>query len=97
MKIPLQNGSANAHQKFTVQLGENSVEFRLSYIQTGQWSMNLYIEGELIAAGVMLEPNADILKNYNLKIGGSLYFIGKDTTLKNLGVENSLHWIGDDE
>ena len=95
MIIPLDNGSINAHQKFSAQLGENFVNFELNYIQTGQWAMNLSIEGVLIAAGVMLEPNCDVIENYNLNIG-KLIFTGENTTLDNLGVNNVLQWAADE-
>lgn len=92
MIIPLQGGAANARQVFNIQLGENLTEFRVNYLQTGQWSVDLYIDSILIAAGAMLEPNADIIKALNLDIG-HLVFIGDDTTLDNLGKSNFLHWI----
>lgn len=92
MIIPLIGGAVNAHPLFSVQLGDNLVEFELNYIQTGQWVVNLSQEGVIIAAGLMLEPNADITRNYNLNIG-QLVFIGDDTTLDNLGVDNRLVWI----
>ena len=91
MIIPLVGGAVNSHQLFSVQLGDNLVEFELNYIQTGQWVANLSIEGLPIASGVMLEPNADIIKVYQLDIG-QLIFIGTDTTLDNLGIDNSLFW-----
>lgn len=90
-KIPLTGGSINAHQRFSVQLGDNLVEFELNYLQSGQWSVDLRVEGVTIASGAMLEPNADIVKAWQLGIG-SLVFIGSDTTLDNLGVANSLIW-----
>ena len=93
MIIPLEGRSVNAHQFFTVELGENLVDFRLNYIQTGQWAVDLSIDGEIIAAGVMLEPNANVIENYNLDLGGQLVFVGDETTLDNLGKNNSLHWI----
>lgn len=96
MIIPLDNGSANAHQTFNVQLGENSIDFEVNYIQTGQWAVNLSLDGVLLAAGVMLEPNCDVIANYNLDLGGSLIFIGEQTTLDNLGESNSLHWVEDE-
>lgn len=92
MIIPLTGGAVNAHQLFSVQLGDNLIEFEVNYVQTGQWVVNLSQEGTIIAAGLMLEPNASIARNYNLNIG-QLIFIGADTTLDNLGVDNQLTWI----
>jgi hypothetical protein len=90
--IPLQGGAVNAHQKFSVQLGDNLVEFELNYLQSGQWSCNLSIEGVVIAAGAMLEPNSDIIAVNQLSIG-QLVFTGDDTTLDNLGANNTLTWV----
>lgn len=91
--IPLIGGSANAHQTFEIQLGENLVEFNLNYVQSGQWELNLSISDEVIASGLMLEPNCDILQSHsNLDIG-QLIFVGEDTTLDNLGISNTLTWV----
>jgi len=94
--IPLTGGSVNAHQAFSIQLGDNLVSFTLNFVQSGQWSTDLRIEGVLVAAGSMLEPNADIIAALNLGIG-QLIFLGENTTLDNLGTENSLIWISPDE
>lgn len=90
--IPLVGGAVNAHQRFNVQLGDNLVEFELNFLQSGQWSANISIEGVLLAAGAMLEPNADIIGNWVLGIG-KLIFTGVDTTLTNLGIDNTLTWV----
>lgn len=90
--IPISGGAVNAHQTFSVQLGANLIEFELNFLQSGQWSVNLTLEGVRIAAGLMLEPNADIVSSNQLDIG-KLIFIGSDTTLNNLGVDNSLIWV----
>jgi len=96
MEIPLVGGSVNAHQSFSAQLGENLVDFDLSYLQSGQWSMTLLIEGVIIATGVMLEPNASIVLSWQLNIG-ELVFTGDDTTLDNLGINNRLVWVPSNE
>ena len=90
--IPISGGAVNAHQRFSVQLGANLIEFELNYLQSGQWSANLTQEGVRLAAGAMLEPNADIIASYQLDIG-KLIFVGADTTLDNLGIDNSLIWV----
>jgi hypothetical protein len=93
MIIPLQGGAQNAHQKFDVQLGENLVNFTINYTTlSDQWSVDLRIDNNLVAAGLMLEPNADILSGYQLDIG-HLVFVGDLATLDNLGSANFLHWI----
>ena len=94
LNIPLEGGSVNAHSQMSVQLGDNFVELHLNYLQSGQWSMNVFREGELLCAGAMLEPNCDIIEAWNLHNDiGKLIFTGVDTTLYNLGIDNKLTWV----
>lgn len=93
--IPLRNGAANAHQRFTVQLGENSIDFEvdfISYLDYPAWTMNLLRDGTRLVSGAMLEPGCDVIQNYKAGIG-QLVFVGSEVTLDNLGVDNSLVWI----
>lgn len=90
--IPLRGGSINAHQEFSVQLGDNLIDFALDYLQSGQWSMTISRDGVTLAAGAMLEPNCDVIQAWQLDIG-SLVFTGDDTTLDNLGANNRLVWV----
>lgn len=90
--IPLRGGSANAHQQFSVQLGDNLIDFTLDYLQSGQWSMTISQDGTTLAAGAMLEPGCDVIQAWQLDIG-SLIFTGDDTTLDNLGTNNRLVWV----
>ena len=98
IKVPLKNGAVNAHQKFTIQLGDNLLAFTVNYITVAgpAWSVDISREGELLIAGAMLEPGADIAERYGAKIG-RLFFVGERPTIDNLGVDNSLVWVGDDE
>ena len=90
--IPLSCGAINSHQNFTIQLGENFLEFTINYItRSGEWSVDIRDEGILIVAGAMLNPNSNIIKNYNVNIG-RLVFVGDKPTLDNLGKSNSLVW-----
>lgn len=93
--IPLAAGVDNAHQRFSVQLGDNLVAFQIdfiSYLDAPAWSMNLTRGGVRLASGVMLEPGSDIIQSYRTGIG-QLVFTGKDVTLDNLGIDNFLVWI----
>ncbi|EKT4497534.1 hypothetical protein QEM27_005372 [Pseudomonas putida] len=93
--MPLTAGVGNAHQRFSVQLGDNLISFEIdfiSYLDAPAWSMNLTRGGVRIASGVMLEPGSDIIQSYRAGIG-QMVFTGKDVTLDNLGVDNSLVWI----
>lgn len=91
--VPLKNGSTNAHQIFTIQLGDSYLEFTINYItESGPaWSVDISREGVVLVAGAMLEPGAEITENYETDFG-SLYFIGEDVTLDNLGMNNRLIW-----
>ncbi|WKL65463.1 hypothetical protein Q1Z72_19440 [Pseudomonas qingdaonensis] len=93
--IPLLPGAANAHQRFSVQLGDNLIAFEVdyvSYLDAPAWSMNLLRDGSRIVSGAMLEPGSDIIQSYRTGIG-QMVFTGKDVTLDNLGVENFLVWV----
>lgn len=96
--IPLKNGASNAHQLFTIQLGDNFLQFTLNYITIAgpAWSVDISREGVTLISGAMLEPNAVITDGYEAGIG-KLVFIGDDVTLDNLGVNNRLVWVSDDE
>lgn len=95
LTIPLRAGAANAHQRFTVQLGENAIDFALdfiSYLDNPGWTMTLSRDGSPLVSGAMLEPGCDVISSYRAGIG-QLVFIGAEVTLDNLGIDNSLVWI----
>jgi len=94
--IPLVGGAVNSHQVFSAQLGDSLIEFTVNYVQRGQWSVDLRKADTLIAAGLMLEPNANIIQSLNLGLG-QLIFVGDEPTLDNLGRSNSLNWVAPDE
>ena len=98
-QIPLSAGAANAHQEFSLQLGDNLIDFRLdyiSYMDNPAWLMNLYRDGSPLVLGAMLEPGCDVIENYNAGIG-LLVFTGEPVTLDNLGIGNALVWVEDSE
>lgn len=93
--IPLRAGAENAHQRFSVQLGDNLIDFEVdfvSYLDEPAWSMNLLRDGTRIVAGAMLEPGSDIIQSYRTGVG-QMVFTGSNVTLDNLGVDNFLVWI----
>lgn len=95
LTIPLRAGSANAHQRFGVQLGENLIDVEvdyISYLDAPAWSMNLLRDGTRIVSGAMLEPGSDVIQSYRAGIG-QMVFTGADVTLDNLGIDNWLVWI----
>ena len=94
IEIPLRNGVQNTHQRFSLRVGVNMLEFRvnyISYLDHPAWSLDVLRDGATLIAGVMLEPNAEISKGYRAGIG-RLFFIGQEVTLDNLGVDNNLIW-----
>ncbi len=95
IEIPLSNGSANAHQRFGVTLGDNYLNFEidyLSYLDTPGWSMNILRDGTYLVSGAMLVPGADVISTYRAGIG-RLVFVGEEVTLNNLGIDNHLVWV----
>ena len=95
VEIPLLSGSTNAHQRFSIQLGVNLINFEIdyiSYLDSPAWSMNLFRDGSALVRGAMLEPGCDVIANYRAKIG-MLIFVGDPVTLGNLGIANHLVWV----
>lgn len=97
-RVPLVGGSANAHQEFSAQFGDNFLVITLGYLQSGQWWMNIDREGVRLVSGAMLEPKCDIIEPWNITEDiGRFTVVGPDPTLDNLGVECQLYWISPDE
>jgi len=85
--IPLAN---DAHQEFSVQIGDNLLDFRLNYItRSPGWSVDISLDGVRLISGAMLVPGAEITKIYRAGIG-RLVFVGDAPTLDNLGKSNAL-------
>ncbi len=96
-EIPLDNGAANAHQQFSLQLGDNYLDFDVSYISytdTPAWSLNIYRDGTPLVLGAMLVPGTDVTGGYRAGIG-RFVFVGDKVTLDNLGVNNHLVWVNE--
>lgn len=94
-EIPLSNGSANAHQQFSLQLGDNYLDFSVNYISytdTPAWTLDISRDGTVLIAGAMLVPGAEVTTSYRQEIG-SFVFVGDEVTLDNLGVNNHLVWV----
>lgn len=97
IEIPLSNGSANAHQTFSVELGGKYLSFELnylSYLNTPGWTMDIKRDNTPIVTGAMLVPGVDVVANYRAGIG-ILLFVGDEPTLDNLGVDNHLLWVSE--
>lgn len=97
IEIPLDNGSANAHQTFSVELGGKYLSFEMNYLSYNElpgWTVNISRDGTPLVTGAMLVPGADIVANYRANIG-ILLFVGDEPTLDNLGVDNHLIWVSE--
>lgn len=93
--IPLTGGAVNAHQVINILLGSNFLDITLDYRTIiEQWSIKIEQNGIVLVPSVMLEPNINILQNYPELVNsiGSIFFVGDEATLDNLGVNNSLVW-----
>lgn len=98
IEIPLTGGAANAHQTTQVQLDDNLVQFDINWCTlTEVWSCDVILEGVTLAAGTVLLPNAELIEVYETGLGGKLYVVGDTPTLDNLGTDNQLVWVSDDE
>jgi hypothetical protein len=102
--IPLLNGAVNAHQEFTVTLGGNVLDFKCNYTTpiiagtiTPSWILDISQDDVRLASGLALEPNAVLLESYSSLSIGTFVFVGEETTLDNLGTDNFLVWISDDD
>lgn len=96
-EIPLSNGSANAHQQFSLQLGDNYLSFEVNYISytdTPAWTLNIKRDATPLVMGAMLVPGADIINSYRVGIG-RFVFVGDEVTLDNLGIDNHLVWVSE--
>lgn len=94
MEIPLT--PAIAFQRFDSPLGQNRITFELNYVRTDQWSMDIFSGQTLLASGLMLEPNSVLTRGRFLEIG-ELVFMGDDATFENLGINNKLIWIPNEQ
>lgn len=96
-EIPLSNGSANAHQRFSLQLGDNYLDFEvdyLSYLDVPAWTLSILRDATPLVLGAMLVPGADVVSGYRANIG-RFVFVGDEVTLDNLGVNNHLVWVSE--
>lgn len=97
IEVALKSGSANAHQRFTQRLGDNLLEFRVTYLayqEIPAWVMDIYRDGAPVALGLALAAGAVMTEAYNLPDDmGRFVFVGSDATLDNLGKDNHLVWL----
>lgn len=98
IEIPLVGGAVNAHQEFDMQLGDNFFSFTLNYVTLAgpAWSLDIDRDGTRLISGAMLEPGAELTRDYHHLNIGRLLFVGDDVTLDNLGTANQLVWVPDE-
>lgn len=92
IQIPLVGGAINSHQTQYIQLGDNFCELVINYVTTtGDWVMDISVEGVSKMSGVMLKPDCEVSAVYNAGLG-SFFFVGDEPNLDNLGTDNALVW-----
>ena len=85
--ISLQQGAA--HQRFRVNLDNQSVEVRLNWLtRFGYYSVDISVDGERQASGRGLHPEINLLEGTS--VAGELYILGRQPTPNNLTVDNRL-------
>lgn len=97
--IPLSGGAKNAHQTFSVLLGDRELTMRLdfmAYIDVPSWNLTIEEDEEVLVEGLLLRCGCDMIAPYQLGLG-KLVIVGEEPTLDNLGVTNELVWVAEDE
>lgn len=97
--IPLVGGAGNTHQTFSAILGGVELSFKLdylAYLESPAWNMTLGKGNEVLVEGLLLKCGCDMLAPYQFGLG-ALVLAGNDPTMNNLGVENTLYWLSEDE
>ena len=99
VEIPLVGGAGNTHQTFSSILGGVELSFKLdylAYLESPAWNMTLGKGNEVLVEGLLLKCGCDMLAPYQFGLG-ALVLAGNDPTMNNLGVENTLYWLSEDE
>jgi hypothetical protein len=99
VEIPLVGGAGNTHQTFSAILGGVELSFKLdylAYLESPAWNMTLGKGNEVLVEGLLLKCGCDMLAPYQFGLG-ALVLAGNDPTMNNLGVENTLYWLSEDE
>lgn len=99
VEIPLVGGAGNTHQTFSAILGGVELSFKLdylAYVESPAWNMTLGKGNEVLVEGLLLKCGCDMLAPYQFGLG-ALVLAGNDPTMNNLGVENTLYWLSEDE
>lgn len=99
VEIPLVGGAGNTHQTFSAILGGVELSFKLdylAYLESPAWNMTLGKGNEVLVEGLLLKCGCDMLAPYRFGLG-ALVLAGNDPTMNNLGVENTLYWLSEDE
>lgn len=99
VEIPLVGGAGNTHQTFSAILVGVELSFKLdylAYLESPAWNMTLGKGNEVLVEGLLLKCGCDMLAPYQFGLG-ALVLAGNDPTMNNLGVENTLYWLSEDE
>lgn len=99
VEIPLVGGAGNTHQTFSAILGGVELFFKLdflAYLENPTWNLTLSKGTDVLVEGLLLKCGCDMLAPYQFG-KGALVLVGSDPTMSNLGVENTLYWLSEDE
>lgn len=95
--IPIEGSPKYAHSSLKCSLGLREIEFILNYCPFLQiWDLTIREDGVNIVAGLTLVIGSNLLQSVHTDLG-KLYLIGDEPTLDNLGVDNTLIWVSNDE
>lgn len=97
-EVKLQGNVKNAHQEFSVTLGDYIFNFEMDWITRNQeWKVAISIvdQDESLITDAILNPGVNLLDGI---FGyGRFYCYGEQPTLNNLGIDSFLIWVSDDE
>ncbi|EMB4322236.1 hypothetical protein RJ492_001208 [Pluralibacter gergoviae] len=88
--IPLNSGFA--YQRFSVQLGNHFLKFRLEWLTRFKYyTVDIYENDQPIVLGRALHPGVNLVAGLNTDIG-IISLEGESPTVANLGKSNQLRW-----
>ena len=74
--IPLVGGAVNSHQTQYIQLGDNFCELVINYVTTtGDWVMDVSVEGVSKMSGVMLKSSCEVSAIYSAGLGRFFFLL----------------------
>ena len=101
-EIPLSGGIENGFIEFSIVLNQINYDMTLLYKPVlGCWTLSILREETALARGIRLVMGSNLMQSYSDQfirdrnkgdLFGSLYVVGFEPTLHNLGVSSKLVW-----